>query len=72
MSHTGFYILKCTKGYESGAKLCNLCLEEKLFIMKAYKKNLLNKRSEINSPLTQGNEITGLFSPDDVRACIKE
>ena len=50
-------ILKLTKGYESGAKLCNLCLEEKLFIMKAYKKNLLNKRSEIFSTCWHRNKF---------------
>ena len=42
-------ILKRMKGYESGAARCNLCLEEKLYIMKADKKYLLNKRTEIFS-----------------------
>ena len=50
-------ILKRAKGYESGAKLCNLCLEEKLFIMKADKKNLLNKQTEIFSTCRHGNKF---------------
>ena len=42
-------ILKRAKGYESGAKQRNLCFQEKLSIMKADKKNLLNKRIGIFS-----------------------
>ena len=50
-------ILKHAKGYESGAKLCNLCLEEKLFIMKADKKNLLNNQTEIFSTCRHRNKF---------------
>ena len=38
-------IVKKVPAYKGGSKRCNLCLEEKLLIMKD--KNLLNKRSEL-------------------------
>ena len=50
-------ILKRAKGCESGAKQCNLCLEEKLSVMKAAKKNLLNKRTEIFSTCRHRNKF---------------
>ena len=40
-------ILKRAKRYERGAEQCDLCLEEKLSIVQADKKNLLNKRTGI-------------------------
>ena len=40
-------ILKHAKAYGSGNRRCNLCLDEKMFIMKTDPKTLLNKRSEI-------------------------
>ncbi len=42
-------ILKHAFSYTGGSKLCNLCLEEKFFIMKSDKQFLLNNRSEIFS-----------------------
>ena len=40
-------ILKHSTPYAPGSTRCNLCNEEKLSIMKADQKTLLNKRSEI-------------------------
>lgn len=42
-------ILKHAKSYTSGNKSCNLCTTEKLFILNADKRFLLNKRSELVS-----------------------
>ena len=42
-------ILKGMKGYETGVTRCNLCLEEKLHIIEADKKYLLNKWIEVFS-----------------------
>ena len=42
-------ILERATTYTIGAKRCNLCLEEKLSILKADKRTLLNKRSELVS-----------------------
>ena len=42
-------ILKIVKSYKNGQKCCQLCLTEKLFIIKCRDKNLLNSRSEISS-----------------------
>ena len=39
-------IIKQVAAYKPGSKTCNLCLEEKLLLMKAKKKHFLNKRSE--------------------------
>ena len=39
-------IIKHVKAYKPGSQKCNLCLEEKLAIMKRKHKNLLNKRTE--------------------------
>ena len=54
-------IVKRAAAYTSGAKRCNLCLEEKLCIMKArlknHLKNLLNKRSEIVSKCRHRNRF---------------
>ena len=54
-------IVKRAAAYTSGAKRCNLCLEEKLCIMKArlknHLKNLLNKRSEIVSKCRYRNRF---------------
>ncbi len=46
---TTWEILKLVKTYENGQKHCNLCLTEKLLIMKCRHKNLLNSRSEISA-----------------------
>ena len=42
-------IMKKVKAYKPGSKRCNLCLEEKLLIMKAKKTECLNKRSDLFS-----------------------
>ena len=42
-------ILKQTLSYRSGAKYCDLCLQEKLHILKVDKTKLLNKRCELFS-----------------------
>ena len=42
-------ILKQTPSYRSGAKNCDLCLQEKLHILKGDKTKLLNKRCELFS-----------------------
>ncbi len=43
-------VLKQSISYTGGSKICNLCLEEKLCILKdKNKQNLLNKNSEIVS-----------------------
>ena len=50
-------ILKQSISYTGGTKRCNLCLDEKLFIMKADKQSLLNKRSEIVSTCRHKNRF---------------
>ena len=40
-------VLKRARAYSAGTKTCNLCLCEKLCILSADKRNLLNKRSEL-------------------------
>ena len=40
-------VTKYATVYRSGGKQCNLCLEEKLWNMKANKQSLLNKRLEL-------------------------
>ena len=42
-------ILKEASPYRNGAKNCNLCLQEKLHILKGDKKRLLNMRCELFS-----------------------
>ena len=42
-------ILKHTKSYNSGSKRCNLCVKEKMCIMKVDPTNLLNKKTKIFS-----------------------
>ena len=39
-------IIKRVPTYKPASKKCNLCLEEKLLLMKAKKKHLINKQSE--------------------------
>ena len=50
-------ILKRTATYTIGAKRCNLCLEEKISILKADKRTLLNKRSEHVSKCRHQNKF---------------
>ena len=40
-------IIKRVPAYTAGGRPCNLCLEEKLLIMKSSKEKTLNKRSEL-------------------------
>ena len=40
-------IIKKVSAYKVGSRRCNLCLEEKLQLMKGEKRNILNKRSEL-------------------------
>ena len=42
-------ILRRAQPYTTGARRCNLCLEENIFISSANKKTLLNKRTELIS-----------------------
>ena len=46
-----FEMVQHAAAYQSSAKQCNLCLqlEKKLCILKANKKNILNKRAELIS-----------------------
>ena len=44
-------IMNKVKAYKPGSKRCNLCLEEKLLIMKAKKTECLNKRSDLFSKM---------------------
>ena len=50
-------IVKEVGSYKCGANICNLCLCEKLFILKADCKSLLNKRSEIISKCKHKNKF---------------
>ena len=50
-------VLKRAATYSAGRKRCNLCLEEKLMILKADKRNLLNKRTEIISKCHHENKF---------------
>ena len=49
VSTINWSILKRAASYSSGGKRCNLCLQEKLCILKADKSNLLNRRRELFS-----------------------
>ena len=42
-------LIKRVPAYKVGSKRCNLCLEEKLILMKGRKKNFLNRRCELFS-----------------------
>ena len=44
--HIKWSIVKHVAAYKPGQKRCNLCLEEKLLLMKAKKKHFLNRRTE--------------------------
>ena len=50
-------IIKNSISYTGGSKRCNLCLEEKLSILKEKSKYLLNKRSEIVSACHHKNKF---------------
>ena len=47
--YTGWSIITTAAPYNNSSKKCNLCLTEKLCILKADKATLLNKRSELIS-----------------------
>jgi hypothetical protein len=55
--NTIWSILKKAAQYASGRSRCNLCLQEKLLILKFRDKNLLNKRSEIFSKCVHHNNF---------------
>ena len=40
-------IIKCVPAYSAGGRSCNLCLEEKMSILKSEKAKTLNKRTEL-------------------------
>ena len=46
-----------TKPYQPGARWCNLCLAEKLIILKADPSTSLNKRSELNGKCRHKNKF---------------
>ena len=48
-------ILRKVKPYEAGAKMCNLCLWEKFYIMR--EGNLINKRNELVSKCRHQNKF---------------
>ena len=50
-------IIKFAKSYQNGQRQCDLCLTEKLLIMKSTDKNLLNSRSEISSKCRHKKEF---------------
>ena len=50
-------IKRRAKPYTSGTKTCNLCLAEKMEILKADKKLVLNKRSELISKCQHENKF---------------
>ena len=52
-------IIKKSISYTGGSKRCNLCLEEKLSILKEKDHCLLNKRSEIVLACQQKNKFQG-------------
>ena len=52
-------ILKQASSYRSGAKSCNLCLQEKLEILKGDKKRLLNRRCELFSKCCHRRQFFG-------------
>ena len=47
ITDTSWEILRKCRPYEPGGKSCDLCLSEKLFIMKNTDSRSLNKRSEL-------------------------
>ena len=47
-----WFIVKRVPLYQCGSKICQLCLAEKMSILQADKKNLLNKRSQLVSKET--------------------
>ena len=55
-------IVKRAASYSTGSKQCNLCLQEKLCILKANKNNLLNTRRELFSKCRhQKRFLAGMF-----------
>ena len=50
-------IVKCVRAYKSGDAQCHLCLQEKLCILNAEKKTLLNKRSELLAKCRHRNKF---------------
>ena len=53
----GWSIAARTTPYHPGARWCNLCLAEKLFILRADPTTMLNKRSELNGKCRHKNKF---------------
>ena len=51
-------ILKRARAYTAGAARCNLCLEEKVCLLEADKKRILNKRSELFAKCCHRNSFS--------------
>ena len=51
-------IFKRVPAYSTGRKSCQLCLEEKLLILKSRKKQTLNKRSEVFAKCRHKNKFS--------------
>ena len=63
-----FEILKECSSHNPESKLCNLCTNEKLFILENTDKHLLNKRNELVSKCRHRNK----FKLENVRPKVKE
>ena len=60
-------VVKRVPAYSAGRKLCELCLEEKLLILKSRKEQTLNKRSELFVKRRHKNKFS---AQNFQRACI--
>ena len=59
-------IITSASAYNNRSKRCNLCLAEKLHIIKSDKTNLLNKRSELISKCRHENKYYLMNLKDDI------
>ena len=64
-------VIKCVATYKSGAKQCNLCLAEKIFILNADKNSLLNKKLELLAKCQHENKFytTNFKPPEFINVC---
>ena len=51
-------IVKCVPAYSAGGRSCNLCLEEKMSILKSNKEKTLNKRTELFAKCRHKNKFS--------------
>lgn len=51
-------IIKCVPAYSAGGRSCNLCLEEKMSILKSRKEITLNKRTELFAKCRHKNKFS--------------